>query len=90
MQDYKLLNIAFGLYKDGYCTERVCSIIGLGKAKFYRYLKNKDNLTWFEKETLEITPLIIEIFEKSKGRFGPEKIKIKLHDMGHNISQRKI
>ncbi len=90
IQDANLLNVAFGLYKDGYNVEHVCNTIGLDKAKFYRYLKNKDNLTWFEKETIEITPLIIEIFEKSKGRFGPQKIKIKLHEMGYDISQKKI
>lgn len=68
-----LLKIAFELYKDGYSPTHVCNVIGLEKTKFYRYLKNKDKLTWFEKDTLKITPLIIEIFEKSKGRFGPQK-----------------
>lgn len=85
-----LLKIAFELYKDGYNLTHLCNVIGLEKTKFYRYLKNKDKLTWFEKDTLKIIPLIIEVFEKSKGRFGPQKIKIKLHDMGYDISQKKI
>lgn len=84
------LKVAEVLYKDGFNMANVCSLIGLEKSKFYRYLKNKNKLTWFEKDTLELTPLIIKIFETSKARFGPQKIKIKLHEIGYDVSQKKI
>lgn len=84
------LIVAKQLYEKGYNMHLVCKLIDIDRAKFYRYVKKEGKLTWFEKSTHELTPLIIRIFEMSKARFGPQKIKIKLHEIGYNASQKKI
>lgn len=76
------LTVAESLYKEKVNMHLVCQVLGIERTKFYRYLEKKEKKTWFESETEIITPLIIEIFVESKGRFGPQKIKIKLEEKG--------
>ena len=84
------LTVADSLYKEKANMHIVCRVLNIERTKFYRYLEKKEKKTWFESETEIITPLIIEIFAKSKGRFGPQKIKIKLEEKGLKISTKKI
>lgn len=84
------LYVAEILYKEKFNVYLICNVLHVDKSKFYRYLKRKNTRVWFEKETELLTPLIIEIFTLSKGRFGPQKIKIKLEEKGFRVSQKKI
>ena len=79
------------LYSSGQSLNLIYPLFMIEKRKFYRFLKRESSMTQYKKKDIEITPLIKEIFEKSKGRFGPQKIKIKLEKTGYpNISQKKI
>ncbi len=69
------LYVAEILYKEKFNVYLICNVLHVDKSKFYRYLKRKNTKVWFEKETELLTPLIIEIFTLSKGRFGPQKNK---------------
>ncbi|MCQ2976327.1 MAG: hypothetical protein MJ211_16115, partial [Bacteroidales bacterium] len=62
-------------YMKDYGPKFLSNLLSINKNKFYRYLNHKETI--FEKFDAIITPLIIEIFNKSERRFGPQKIKIK-------------
>lgn len=75
-------------YLKNYGPKFLSQLLSIDKNKFYRYLNHKE--TMLEKYDATITPLIIEIFNKSERRFGPQKIKIKLEEKGYHVSERKI
>lgn len=78
------------MYKQGNNMALVCKTLKIDKAKFYRYIDENKKPTWFKKKEDEITPLIKQIFEESKQRFGPQKIRIKLIELGYRVSEKRI
>ncbi len=59
------------------------------RSTYYHY-NNKPKQSLIEKENEILKPLVLEIFEKSKKRFGSIKVRIKLIELGFTISQKRV
>jgi putative transposase len=62
----------------------MCNVLQLPRATYYYEAKQSPT------DDDEITPIILEIFRKSRNNYGSRKIKVELKKSGHIVSRRRI
>jgi putative transposase len=62
----------------------MCKVLQLPRATYYYEAKERQSLDD------ELSPLIIEIFRKSRNNYGTRKIKVELKKLKHVVSRRRI
>jgi putative transposase len=67
----------------------LCGTLGVSRATFYNYLLRRPEKTMIQQLDEVLKPLILEIFEKSRRRFGARKIRAKLMENDYVISERR-
>jgi len=77
-------------HKDEYNIHALCRVLQVNRATYYNYAARYNQKTQLQIEDENLKPLISEIFEKSGERFGTRKIRAKLLEQGHTISERRI
>lgn len=91
------------LYHSGSSVFDLKSEYGVTRVTIYKWIKDYseieivENTTVTKKEMLEVKKenekfkdLIMNIYLKSKKRYGAPKIKIELNKLGHNISIKRV
>ncbi|OJU16636.1 MAG: hypothetical protein BGN88_01325 [Clostridiales bacterium 43-6] len=76
--------------RDKYSIHALCDTLELSRGTYYNRALRSPAKTQNELEDEEIKPLIKYVFEESEKRFGARKIKVKLKERGHQISERRI
>ncbi|MCQ2797514.1 MAG: IS3 family transposase [Bacilli bacterium] len=73
-----------------YTPYEVCTAIGLNRGTFYNFLHNKVEEPWFARKEAEVTKLVKEVFEESRGVYGQDRIVIALRSRGISISKETV
>lgn len=81
---------AISAHKDSFSIYALCRVLSVNRSTYYHYALRSPERTKLQIEDDRLKPLISEIFERSGGRFGSRRIRIKLLDMGHAVSGRRI
>lgn len=81
---------AIDIHKDSFSIHALCRVLSVNRSTYYHYALRSPEQTKLQIEDDTLKPLISEIFEKSGGRFGARRIRVKLLDMGHTTSERRI
>ena len=76
--------------KERYTIHALCRTLNLSKGTYYNRTLRNCPKTMLEQVDDELRPLIKSIFEESKGRFGAEKVRIKLLERGRRVSRKHI
>ena len=71
-----------------YPIKYICDILNIDRGKYYRYITHIETIN--EKRDKEFAPLVKEIFEEHKARYGAKRICAELQRRGHVISIRKV
>lgn len=77
------------LYKK-YPLRTLCRILDVQRPTVYHRVLRAPEQTQNEKYDEVLKPLIKDIFERSMGRFGVRRIRAKLIEQGHTVSERRI
>jgi len=89
LSSHKKLKFAITLCNE-YSIHSICRVLGLHRSTYYHNKFRKPKVTKIDGEDDVYKPIIKEIFQESKGRFGSRKIrKIMIKD-GFIISERRI
>ena len=81
---------AIDAHKDIFSIHALCRVLSVNRSTYYHYALRSPEQAKLQIEDDTLKPLISEIFEKSGGRFGSRRIRVKLLDMGHTASERRI
>lgn len=81
---------AISRLKDKFGVHAPCETLGVLRSTFYHYQLRRPEKTLIELQDEQLRPIIADIFEKSKQRFGSKKIKVKLEERGLAISTKRI
>ena len=77
-------------YKDKFSIHALCRVLNVNRSTYYHYALRSPEKTQIQLQDDKLKPLIRTIFEKSCGRFGARKIRVKLAEQGHIASERRI
>lgn len=75
---------------ENYSIHMLCRILQVQRSTYYHHMLRSPEKTQLQIEDEQLRPIIKEIFKKSGQRFGARKIRVKLTEMGHTISKRRI
>lgn len=81
---------AIETHQSEFSIHALCRTLGVHRSTYYHYTFRSTAQTQTQIEDAKLRPLISEIFEKSGHRFGARKIRAKLMQSGHTISERRI
>lgn len=76
--------------KDQYSIHILCRVLNVNRATFYHHEFHSPEVTQLEEGDALLKPLILEIFKQSSGRFGVRRIRAKLVQAGHIVSERRV
>ena len=76
--------------KSDYTVHMLCKTLDVLKSTYYHHALRSPIKKWYELDDDELRPLIKEIFVNSHERFGAQKIKFKLKQLGYNPSLAHI
>ncbi len=76
--------------KGKYSVHALCRALDVNRATFYNYLFRRPEKTMIQQQDEIMKPLILEIFEKSRQRFGARKIRAKMIENNYVVSERRI
>ena len=76
--------------KNQYSIHILCRILDVNRATFYHHEFRSPEITQLEEGDALLKPLILEIFQNSSGRFGARRIRVKLLQAGHVVSERRV
>ena len=77
-------------YKDKFSIHALCRVLNVNRSTYYHYALRSPEKTQIQLQDDKLKPLIRTIFEKSCGRFGARKIRVKLAEQGYIASERRI
>lgn len=77
-------------HADEFSIHALCRVLNVNRSTYYHYVFRSPDQTQLQIQDRILKPLIGEIFAKSGGRFGARKIRIKLMEQGHTVSERRI
>lgn len=76
---------------DIYSVNASCSALKVAKGSYYNHiLRNANENTQFARKKKELTPIIEEIYNKSKQTYGARRIQIILQDRGYKIATKTV
>jgi transposase InsO family protein/transposase-like protein len=82
--------IAIEELSNEFSVHALCNILRVRRSTYYHHLNRSPDQTMIEKDDAIFKPLIREIFEQSKYRFGAKKIRVKLKELGYNVGDKRI
>lgn len=77
-------------HADEFSIHALCRVLNVNRSTYYHHIFRSPEQTQLQTQDSLLKPLIGEIFAKSCGRFGARKIRIKLKEQGHTVSERRI
>ena len=75
---------------DQFSIHALCRVLNVNRSTYYHHAFRSPDQTQLQIQDSILKPLIKGIFTKSCGRFGARKIRIKLIEQGHTVSERRI
>ena len=81
---------AIQTHQKEFSLHALCRVLQVNRSTYYHHALRDPGQTQLQIEDAALKPLVKEIFEKSKGRFGARKIRAKLLQDGHVVSERRI
>lgn len=76
---------------DIYSVNALCSALKVAKGSYYNHiLRNANENTQFARKKKELTPIIEEIYDKSKQTYGARRIQIILQDRGYKVATKTV
>lgn len=76
---------------DIYSVNALCSALKVAKGSYYNHiLRNANENTQFARKKKELTPIIEEIYNKSKQTYGARRIQIILQDRGYKVATKTV
>lgn len=76
---------------DIYSINSLCSALKVAKGSYYNHiLRNANENTQFARKKKELTPIIEEIYNKSKQTYGARRIQIILQDRGYKVATKTV
>ena len=81
---------AIAAHADQFSIHMLCDLLGVNRSAYYYHIRYAPAKTQLELEDERLRPLILDIFEKSGHRFGARKIRAKLMQDGHTVSERRV
>lgn len=67
----------------------LCRVLEVRRSTYYHRSMRSPEKTLVQQQDEALKPIISEIFEKSRHSFGARKIRAKLMELGHTISERR-
>jgi transposase InsO family protein len=81
---------AITAHQTEFSIHALCRVLQVNRSTYYYHALRAPEQTQLQMEDAALKPLIVEIFEKSEGRFGARKIRVKLLQEGYTVSERRI
>lgn len=81
---------AIDTYQKEFSLHALCRVLQVNRSTYYHHALRAPDQTQLQIEDTVLKPLVKEIFEQSKGRFGARKIRAKLLQDGHSVSERRV
>ena len=75
-------------YKERYTLTKMAKVIGVSRSGYYSFERRK--MSRHEKDDIELSGIIREIFEKHFGRYGSPRIWVELKYLGWNVSRKRV
>lgn len=77
-------------HQSEFSIHALCKVLQVNRSTYYYHTLRAPEQTKVQLEDAKLKPLIAEIFAKSGCRFGARKIRAKLIQTGHAVSERRI
>jgi len=71
-------------------TKEMCRMLNINFSTFYNHDRRRVKETIYDKNNATYKEIILDIYNKSEGRFGSNKIYQKMRAMGITVSARKV
>lgn len=76
--------------KGKYSIHALCRILNVNRSTVYHHELRAPEITQVELQDEILKPLIEEVFQNSNELFGARRIRVKLKEKGHIVSERRI
>lgn len=76
--------------KGSFSIHALCRVLSVNRSTYYHYALRSPERTKLQMEDDILKAHITDIFAKSGGRFGLRRIRVKLLEIGHTVSERRI
>jgi transposase InsO family protein/transposase-like protein len=73
-----------------YSIHVLCKTLNVLRSTYYHYSLRSPEKTVYEINDEEIRPIVKQIFDESKGRFGTRKLKAALEQQGYIVSLKRL
>lgn len=73
-----------------YSVHVLCRTLNVLRSTYYHYSLRSPELKQWEQEDLILRPIVLQIFEESKGRYGTRKLKAELEKRGYGVSLKRL
>lgn len=78
---------AISRLRDEFSIHSLCRVLEVRRSTYYHYALRSPEQTLIQQQDDALKPIIVEVFEKSRNSFGARKIRAKLMELGHTISE---
>ena len=75
---------------DRYSVHVLCKTFNVLRSTYYHYTLRRPEKTTYQISDELIRPLVKQIFEESKGRYGTRKLKAELESRGYIVSLKRL
>ena len=76
--------------KNEYSIHVLCKTLDVLRSTYYHYSLRRPEKTAYEISDEQIRPIVKQIFEESKGRYGTRKLKAALAQQGYIVSLKRL
>ena len=76
--------------KSDFSVYILCKTLGVLKSTYYHHKLHSPARKWYEINNDKLRPLVKEIFDESRERFGARKIKHALNKQGYVVSEPHV
>ena len=76
--------------KSDFSVYILCKTLGVLKSTYYHHKLHSPAQKWYELNNDKLRPLVKEIFDESRERFGARKIKHALNKQGYVVSEPHV
>jgi len=87
------LDVKLSIMKDlttQFSVHSLCNALEVRRSTLYHFMLRKPEKTVYQINDELLKPAILEVFEQSMQRFGADKIRIKLMELGFTVGPNKI
>ena len=81
---------AIDTHQKKFSLHALCRVLQVNRSTYYHHALRAPDQTQLQIEDTVLKPLVKKVFEKSKGCFGARKIRAKLLQEGHIVSERRV